>query len=329
MSTLRDIVSLCLKEAGVTGVGQTALPEDINDCFTLLSRMLAAWQVKRWMVPGLTDIVAVANGSISNKIGPGQYYNCIRPDKIQAAYFKQLNTGNPVDVSYPLVPIWSYEDYARIALKNLVSFPQRFFYDGAYPNGNVYIWPVPTNQYEIHLIVKLPVTNQTSIDNVTNGSGGGGTISNGGSLYTNGNYNNIPLIGGSGSGATADITVTAGIVSIVGIDNPGNGYKINDILSVNAANIGGTGSGFTWTINNTISTLDTIVNTPDFYLEAIHYNLCLRICSAYQYIPSIIQAKLAKVALNTVKIANAQVPSLVMPFNNRTGFNIYAPDVYQ
>jgi hypothetical protein len=323
-TTLRSIITLCLKEAGVAGVGQTALPQDTSDSFTLLSRMLAAWQVKRWMVPGLTDISAVANGSISNTIGPGQYYNAIRPDKIQAAYFTQLNTGNPVIVSYPLIPIWSYEDYARIALKNLVSWPQRFFYDGAFPNGNVFIWPVPTNQFQIHLIVKLPITNQTSID-LTNGPGGGGVISNGGTLYTNGFYPSVALTGGLGSGATADITVTAGLVAIVGIDNPGNGYNINDILT---AAIPG-GSGFTWTINSLVSTLDTVVNVPDYFLEAIHYNLCLRICSAYQYEPSIIQAKLAKISLNTVKLANAQVPNLVMPFNNRTGFNIYAPDVYQ
>ena len=40
--TARDFVTLALKEAGVLGVGQTPLPEDINDCFVLLNRMLSS-----------------------------------------------------------------------------------------------------------------------------------------------------------------------------------------------------------------------------------------------------------------------------------------------
>ncbi len=318
--TIRDIVTFAMLEAGVLGVGQSLLAEDINSGYKLFSRMLSAWQVSRWLVPGLTDISAISNGAKSNRIGPGQFYNAIRPDKILAAYFIQLNTGNTVPVSYPLRPIWSYENYAQLSLKTLNSFPQYFFYDGAFPNGNVYIWPVPNTNYEIHLIVKLPIEEKTSID--------AGVIATGGLLYTNGNYAAVPLTGGSGSGATADITVTAGQIAIVGIFNPGQGYALNDILSVAAANVGGTGAGFTYTITSVTSNLDTEVNLPDFYLEAIHYNLCVRIVSMYQFDANPVQGKLAKVALNRVKNANAQVPSLTIPYANRTGFNIYAPDVY-
>src|ERR1700761_4882147 len=139
MATARDFIILALKEAGVLGVGQTPLAEDINDCFVLLNRMLAQWQRRRWLVPNLIDIKAIGNGQISNLIGPGQYYNSPRPDKIQAAYFKQLNSGNTVntDVSYMLRPIWSYENYAEVQLKSLATWPQYFFYDAAFPYGNV------------------------------------------------------------------------------------------------------------------------------------------------------------------------------------------------
>src|ERR1700761_5765142 len=95
MATARDFIILALKEAGVLGVGQTPLAEDINDCFVLLNRMLAQWQKRRWLVPNLIDVKAIGNSRISNLIGPGQYYNSPRPDKIQAAYFKQLVSGNP------------------------------------------------------------------------------------------------------------------------------------------------------------------------------------------------------------------------------------------
>lgn len=65
-----------------------------------------------------------------------------------------------------------------------------------------------------------------------------------GTLYTAGTYLNVPLTGGTGNGATANITVTAGGVSAVQLVNRGTGYTVADSLSAAAANIGGTGSGF-------------------------------------------------------------------------------------
>src|SRR6185312_1361339 len=108
MTTARDFITLAMKEAGVLGVGQSLLAEDINDGFTILNRMLAQWQKKRWLVPSLYDVSAPGNSQKSNLIGPNQYYNALRPDKIQAAYFKQLNGNTADQVSFKLIPIWSW-----------------------------------------------------------------------------------------------------------------------------------------------------------------------------------------------------------------------------
>src|SRR6185369_17741452 len=103
---------------------------------------LSQWQRRRWLVPRLIDVYAPGNSLKSNLIGPGQYYNAARPDKIQFAYFKQLNAGSVANqVSYPLGIITSYEDYARVALKELNTWPSRVFYDGAFPYGNVFVTP--------------------------------------------------------------------------------------------------------------------------------------------------------------------------------------------
>lgn len=75
-----------------------------------------------------------------------------------------------------------------------------------------------------------------------------GTLT-GGSSYTNGTYFNVPLTGGSGSGATAKIVVSGGAVTSVSIQNPGVFYAVNDSLSAAASDIGGTGSGFAVTIS--------------------------------------------------------------------------------
>jgi len=72
-----------------------------------------------------------------------------------------------------------------------------------------------------------------------------GTIT-AGSGYVNGTYNNVPLTGGKGFGATANITVSGNAVTAVTIVNPGAGYKVGDSLSALTTNIGGgtAGTGF-------------------------------------------------------------------------------------
>ncbi len=322
MTTARDLVTLALKECGVLGVGQDPLAQDINDSFTLLTRMMAQWQRRRWLVPGLTKVSMPGNGLISNLIGPGQYYNAIRPDKVQAAYFIQNNVGGGSPVSYPLRPIFSYEDYARIVLKELNTWPVAYFYDGAFPYGNVYIWPIPSSSYTIHLILKMPIGFNTSISE--------GEITDAGALYTDGVYPVIDLTGGKegASGATANITVAGGVVTVCEIQGGGNGYALNDVLSAAAADIGGTGSGFEFKVTGVTSSLDSEFDMPPEYEEAIHYNLAIRLCSMYQRPVKPSTGALAKVSLQTIRTANIQIPTMVMPpaLNRGPAFSIYNPD---
>lgn len=323
--TIRDICTLALKEAGVLGVGQTALAEDINDVFILLNRMLAQWQQKRWIVPSLYDISAIGNGLASNPIGPGQFWNAQRPTKVQAAYFIQNIAGaGPNAVSFPLIPIYSYENYSQLALKQLPAWPQYFFYDNQFPNGNVFIWPIPDSTYTVHLILKSPIGFTIEIE--------AGNISNAGAAYTNGVYLNTPTqnLTGYGSGATLDITVAGGIVTVANINAPGNGYNINDQLTVNKANVGGTGAGFVYTVTDVTDDLDAVMDMPPEYYEAIHYNLALRIMSMYNYEADPFRSALAKGALNTIRVANAQVPTMNIPKSLRnirgSSFYIYNAD---
>jgi hypothetical protein len=53
----------------------------------------------------------------------------------------------------------------------------------------------------------------------------------GGKRYRNGTYTNVPLIGGTGTGAEATITVESGEVSSVVVIVPGEGYTVGDVLS--------------------------------------------------------------------------------------------------
>jgi hypothetical protein len=75
------------------------------------------------------------------------------------------------------------------------------------------------------------------------------TITNGGSAYTNGTYTNQALTGGSGTGATANITVSGGIVTAVVINGHGKNYAVGNTLSASIAG----GAGFVLTVNTLMS----------------------------------------------------------------------------
>jgi len=95
-----------------------------------------------------------------------------------------------------------------------------------------------------------------NVSNVTMKALFGGTISGAGGVatvgtivpgtgYVNGTYSNVPLTGGTGVDATANITVASGAITVVTIVNKGKGYTVADSLSALASDLGGTGSGFT------------------------------------------------------------------------------------
>jgi len=75
------------------------------------------------------------------------------------------------------------------------------------------------------------------------------TITNAGAGYTNGTYNNTVLTGGSGTGATANITVAGNVVTSVVINGHGINYVVGNTLS---ASITG-GAGFVLTVATLMS----------------------------------------------------------------------------
>jgi len=84
-----------------------------------------------------------------------------------------------------------------------------------------------------------------------------GSITTAGSLYNNGTYTNIPLTGGSGSGATANFTISGQVVTSITIKNAGNFYAVGDTLSFSNVYTGSTGSGFVYTV----ATIDNSTGT--------------------------------------------------------------------
>jgi hypothetical protein len=160
-TTITDICTAALLECGAIGVGQTPLPEDMNDAQARLQWMLMQWERKRWLVYHLIDLALVSTGAQSYTVGPGGQFNTgtgasvsVRPGKLSAAFVRQLQ-GSMNSVDYPLEILQSREDYNFITLKTLVAGPgEAVFLDSDWPLANLYVWPIPQPYiYEIHIII--------------------------------------------------------------------------------------------------------------------------------------------------------------------------------
>lgn len=76
----------------------------------------------------------------------------------------------------------------------------------------------------------------------------------GGSGYVNGTYLGVPLGGGVGVGCAGAVTVAGATVTAVSVVVPCPGYAVGDVLTASNSFLGGSGSGFSWTV--------TAISTP-------------------------------------------------------------------
>ena len=167
-----------------------------------------------WLAP---YSLAVITGTYPTQ----QYFYLINKDVsyIRSAYPVPTNLSNTVPVHYALF---------GSQLSNLNEM-------------SLLLGPTPGFDYqvEMHYFYYPPTIVQGQITLV-------GSLL-GGSLYTNGVYQNVALTGGSGANATADIVISGGMVTTCNLRFGGNFYVVGDILS--CSSLGSTGSGFSVTVS--------------------------------------------------------------------------------
>lgn len=170
MATVGDLITLALQDSGIFGDGQTPKSVDSNNALKRLNWLVSQWNRKRWLVYDLTSLGIASTGAESYSVGPGGDFDTPRPDRLEDGNFlRQLNTGNSQQVDYPLQLLPSKEDYTRIRLKSMGTWPSVVFYDSGWPMGTVYFWPVPqVTTYELFILVKNQITQFTSLAQTIN-----------------------------------------------------------------------------------------------------------------------------------------------------------------
>jgi hypothetical protein len=152
------IITLGARAAAISGQGQNLSQDMTQTAFDALNAMIGQWAAKRWLVYHLIDsVVSPCTGAVSYTAGPSGDFNiAMRPTTIESAYVSMYH-GTPQQIDTPLELIKAREDYNKLALKALSTFPNALYYDNDYPLGHVYAWPVPTNLYSLTITVKMPL----------------------------------------------------------------------------------------------------------------------------------------------------------------------------
>jgi hypothetical protein len=191
-------------------------------------------------------------------------YNSVQLPSLRKNVIGTMTSGNsylscPIDYlsTYSLAVIDSSGNYSYLLNKD-VNFIRECYptptYSGTpkyyalfgtqYNNNNelsFILGPTPDTNYsaELHYFYYPPTIVQGQISLLGNITGG--------SLYTNGIYQNVSLTGGSGANATADILIASGAVVSCNLKFGGNFYAVGDVLS--CSSLGSTGSGFSILVN--------------------------------------------------------------------------------
>lgn len=170
IKSVQQLLTNALVDAGVVGIDEAIEQPILNRAFYQANWLLATWARKRWLCYREVDYSFVATGAQSYTVGAGQTININpRPDRLEWAFLRFLNSGAQFPVDIPLEIISSKEDYARITVKSIGTIAWRIFYDPAWPVGLIYPWPVPQSSiYEIHCGFKVVVPRFNSMQEQIN-----------------------------------------------------------------------------------------------------------------------------------------------------------------
>lgn len=149
MATALDVIKRAMRLVGAYSIGETPSADESTDALSALNAMLASWANSGLMLYTIgTDTIPMVVGTSQYTLGPTGTVVTTRPTRIDASSYVTYQT-----VSYP-VQILTREQYSSIPFKTQNgTLPMALFYEPAYPNGTLTIYPVPSDA-TVSLILK-------------------------------------------------------------------------------------------------------------------------------------------------------------------------------
>jgi len=150
MASAGDIINGSLRLLGVLAEGETPSAATSQDALTALNQMIDSWNTERLAVFSTQDqIFTWPPGVISRTLGPTGNFVGARPIALDdSTFFRDAATG----ISYG-IKIINQQQYNGIAVKTVTSsYPQVMWVNMAYPDIEMYIYPVPLRSIEFHFV---------------------------------------------------------------------------------------------------------------------------------------------------------------------------------
>jgi len=159
-----DLLANAMKEIGALSSGETFSPDEKTDVLGKLNRMLDRWNTQRLYAYNVNFANYTLTPNLSpHTIGPtGTFTVSVRPVEIKAAALI-LNNVTP-NVTMPL-GIRDDDWWANQRVKTLkTSVPTDLYYSPDFPNGSLYLWPIPTTAYGLELESRVLLSSVVATD---------------------------------------------------------------------------------------------------------------------------------------------------------------------
>lgn len=157
MTTARGIISSSLRKIGAITKNESPSSDEATDALQTLNDLVASWanDSTKVFAQTLENFTLTANDG-EYTIGSGANFNTTRPIKIIKAYIRSGTTDHPVEII-------SNENFARISVKSTQGIPEYLNYDSAYANGNIKLYPVPSQNYTLYILSEKQITSFASL----------------------------------------------------------------------------------------------------------------------------------------------------------------------
>lgn len=144
MATALDLVTDVLVTIGELGQGQTASPEDGAYCLLRLNSVLDSLSQEEGYIFNRTiTSYALTGGTGTYSIGPTGTFAGARPTKIDYARILLQVGGQFIGVKdMGIITVERYVSYSDKSSTSIV--PEELYYDNAVPNGNLYLFDIPS-----------------------------------------------------------------------------------------------------------------------------------------------------------------------------------------
>lgn len=144
MALVSDLLTSTLKLINVVAKTEVPSADEQTDAFNRLNDMMDSWQAERLMVYNVVRTVFnLTSGKQAYSIGTSGTpdFNITRPLWIQDAGI--INTAVSPTFELPMRALTD-DEWSEVTVKGVqAALSWYFYYDYAFPNGNISFWPIP------------------------------------------------------------------------------------------------------------------------------------------------------------------------------------------